>query len=610
MRKLWRLLIAALLIAAMAGCGGEKPAETTVPTETTVPIETTVPVEEDVVYFSNELEMNRLYRVRTDGTDLRLVADVSCSKVMQQGDTVYYMDSAGLQAYHIPTGKTSLLVAGLLDYEIEGDYVACSMPSQPYYGGDLYCRSLTTGEQWLVATMDVGEFCFSGGYLYYVTYDDSTYDTLLNALYLPDRSNTVITRDYYGYYGLCPFGDGILLEAYGEQGGGYLVAKGADGTIAPLGTELLEDAQWVTPGSTAICYVRNLYSADETSLYLLDSTGEEKRLLTAEKDRYLYCSAIGPDLWLVEQIGYIGVGEEIEYGGYESYSTRIDYSLVSADGAVTPVEAAGENGKLFAAGDFPLIDSSTARKPVTAALYSRLCANFGYAGQLPICSTTHGAWLNIADRKVDLALLAAPTEEELAYLRQQGVEVEMKLYGGDGLVFIGNAANPVTDLTHPQILAIYRGEITNWSQVGGPDQPITVYYRDDQSGSQRLFESLVFAGEEIPNFEKLGFYIMDEMSTLVGIVLDDPYAIGYSIMTYLDEVYAEEQLQVFRVDGVAPSAETVKDASYPYHTKGYVVIRSDEPADSPARRLFNWFGCPASDDLLSWNSVTPLHEDE
>ena len=40
-----------------------------------------------------------------------------------------------------------------------------------------------------------------------------------------------------------------------------------------------------------------------------------------------------------------------------------------------------------------------------------------------------------------------------------------------------------------------------------------------------------------------------------------------------------------------------------------LVIRSDEPADSPARRLFNWFGCAMSDDLLTINSVTPLSED-
>jgi phosphate transport system substrate-binding protein len=263
---------------------------------------------------------------------------------------------------------------------------------------------------------------------------------------------------------------------------------------------------------------------------------------------------------------------------------------------------------MFAEGDFPVIDSSTARKPVTAELYNLFVESYGYEGSKPLCSTTHGAWLNIADRKADIALLAAPTEEEQAYLRERGVEIEMKLYGGDGLVFIGNKANPVTNLTHEQIIGIYRGRITNWSEVGGPDHPITVYYRDDQSGSQRLFEKLVFKGQSIPDFEKLDFQRLDEMSTIVDTILEDPWSIGYSIMTYLDDVYAEENLQVFSVNGVNPSPDTVKDASYPYHTQGYVVIRKDEPADSPARRLYNWFGCKVSDELLTDCGVSPLHE--
>ena len=105
------------------------------------------------------------------------------------------------------------------------------------------------------------------------------------------------------------------------------------------------------------------------------------------------------------------------------------------------------------------------------------------------------------------------------------------------------------------------------------------------------------------------FERMDEMSTIVDIVMNDPYAIGYSIMTYLDDVYDNEELKVFAVNGVVPSVDTVKDGSYPYHTQGYVVIRSDEPAGSPARRLYDWFGSPVSDEILIACGITPLHDE-
>ena len=184
----------------------------------------------------------------------------------------------------------------------------------------------------------------------------------------------------------------------------------------------------------------------------------------------------------------------------------------------------------------------------------------------------------------------------------------MKLYGGDGLVFIGNSACGVTDLTLDQVCAIFRGEITNWSELGGADHAIRVLYRDDQSGSQRLFEKMVFKGEDVPDYEALGFERLDEMSTLVSACLDDPYAIGYSIMTYLNDVYSNEALLAFSLNGYSATPENVRTGDYPLGTKGYVVIRSDEPEDSPARRLYNWFGSPLSDTFLTSCGITPLSE--
>ena len=208
-----------------------------------------------------------------------------------------------------------------------------------------------------------------------------------------------------------------------------------------------------------------------------------------------------------------------------------------------------------------------------------------------------------------MALLAAPTQEEQDYLNERGVSVEMKLYGGDGLVFIGNKACGVEDLSLDQVRAIYRGEITNWAQLGGADHEIRVLYRDDQSGSQRLFERMVWKDEPVPDFEALGCERLDDMSTIVSMCLYDPYAIGYSIMTYLNDVYGNEDLLAFSLEGYEATPENVAAKNYPLGTQGYVVIRADEPEGSPARRLFDWFGSPLSDVILTRNGVTPLHDE-
>ena len=304
----------------------------------------------------------------------------------------------------------------------------------------------------------------------------------------------------------------------------------------------------------------------------------------------------------------IACSQSSDAGDYGWTSSTRYYVLDLESTQLYEIGVKGYYSELFAAGDFPVMDSSTARKPLTSSIYRFFCLDTGYGGAEPLCSTTHGAWLNIADKKADIALLAAPTDEEKAYLAERGVEVGMKLYGGDGLVFIGNSACGVTDLTLDQVRAIFRGEITNWSELGGADHAIRVLYRDDQSGSQRLFEKMVFKGEDVPDYEALGFERLDEMNTLVSACLDDPYAIGYSIMTYLNDVYSNEALLAFSLNGYSATPENVRTGDYPLGTKGYVVIRSDEPEDSPARRLYNWFGSPLSDTFLTSCGITPLSE--
>lgn len=96
------------------------------------------------------------------------------------------------------------------------------------------------------------------------------------------------------------------------------------------------------------------------------------------------------------------------------------------------------------------------------------------------------------------------------------------------------------------------------------------------------------------------------MNTLVSACLDDPYAIGYSIMTYLNDVYSNEALLAFSLNGYSATPENVRTGDYSLGTKGYVVIRSDETEDSPARRLYNWFGSPLSDTFLTSCGITPL----
>ena len=284
------------------------------------------------------------------------------------------------------------------------------------------------------------------------------------------------------------------------------------------------------------------------------------------------------------------------------------------------IPAASALGEAASPPALPQIDSSTARKPITKAIYELFTGEYGCVGPEPMASKTHGAWLNLADGKADILFLVAPTKDELAYFAEKGVDIEMKVFGHDGLVFMGNKANPVKNLSSEQVRSIYSGKLKNWNKVkGGKSADIIAYIRNPESGSQRLFENLVWAGYDMPDFYQLGFKEgdvnpdvtkrtktiteSDGMEEITRKVLINQYAIGFNIMSYIDSEFSNSGLKLFSIDGFAPTTENFASGDYPYLTTSYVAIRRDEPADSPARKLYDWMGTQESQDLISSNST-------
>lgn len=558
---------------------------------------TEAPAAADTPYFCVQMEQSRLYAIPYGGGEAKLLADKYTNCFDQNGDSVLAsFDDGSAARINVLTGESEeVLPAGTQQFHrihaFSGGFV-----------GEYY--SIRESKLYLCEDGKEPVEIFPGRYFGDVRVVN---DTLVGSDYSGD-SNRIIgyalpsleqkwetKLDLYCY--LTANDDDLLLS--NSYDGFVSRVNSSDGSVVNVnGAIYANDSVLYAWDGT---YLLEGNYATNFALYLV--RGDERLsldLLSEDSSKYVAATRGGKAL--------IACSQSSDAGDYGWTSSTRYYVLDLESTQLYEIGVKGYYSELFAAGDFPVMDSSTARKPLTSSIYRFFCLDTGYGGAEPLCSTTHGAWLNIADKKADIALLAAPTDEEKAYLAERGVEVEMKLYGGDGLVFIGNSACGVTDLTLDQVRAIFRGEITNWSELGGADHAIRVLYRDDQSGSQRLFEKMVFKGEDVPDYEALGFERLDEMNTLVSACLDDPYAIGYSIMTYLNDVYSNEALLAFSLNGYSATPENVRTGDYPLGTKGYVVIRSDEPEDSPARRLYDWFGSPLSDTFLTNCGITPLSE--
>jgi len=220
---------------------------------------------------------------------------------------------------------------------------------------------------------------------------------------------------------------------------------------------------------------------------------------------------------------------------------------------------------------------------------------------------TDQAYQNLIAGDKDVIFVTAPSPDELAAAQAAGVTLDVVPVVNDAMVFLVNTANPVANLTGQQVKDIYSGKITNWSQVGGSDQPIVAYQRPVNSGSQTLFLQLVM-GDTAPVQAPDSYYVSDMEGLIDRVAAYDnsDQAIGYSFYYYAQDMYVKDSVRLLLVDGVAPSPQTIADGSYPYITSYFAVMRSDEPADSQARALVDWCLTDEGQQTFSAASYVPL----
>lgn len=172
-------------------------------------------------------------------------------------------------------------------------------------------------------------------------------------------------------------------------------------------------------------------------------------------------------------------------------------------------------------------------------------------------------------------------DEEIEELEAAGgtvVETEVAI---DGIAVIVNPNNPVTALSLEDLGKIYRGEITNWSEVGGPDEDIVLLSRDTSSGTYEYFKEAVVAAEDENAEYAASAQLLASTQAIVDEVTGNDWAVGYVGLGYLTD-----DVQVVEIDGVAASIDTAKDGSYPIAR--YLYMYSNGEPEGAAAAYLEW----------------------
>ena len=141
----------------------------------------------------------------------------------------------------------------------------------------------------------------------------------------------------------------------------------------------------------------------------------------------------------------------------------------------------------------------------------------------------------------------------------------------DGIAVIVDVGNSTVELTSDQLAQIYKGELTNWSELGGDDEAIVVIGRESGSGTRDAFEELLEVADECKYAQEL-----DSTGAVLAKVASTPGAIGYVSLDVVDDT-----VNTIVLDGSAPTEEEILAGNYKLSrpfvmaTKGEIRSQSD-----------------------------------
>ncbi len=269
-------------------------------------------------------------------------------------------------------------------------------------------------------------------------------------------------------------------------------------------------------------------------------------------------------------VAFTGCGTEgTENGNATENGTVTENGDVTENGAVT------ENENLT--GSVTLAGSTSMEKLCEATSESFMEANPGVT--VTVEYTGSGAGLeSLAAGSVDIgnASRGLKDEEKANGLIENVVAI-------DGIAVIADTSNSVTDISSEDLAKIYTGEIVNWSELGGDDQPIVVIGREAGSGTRDAFEELLEVKDACTYAQEL-----DSTGAVLAKVASTPGAIGYVSLDVVDSTVIG-----LKIDGVEPTEEQILAGAYLLQRPFVMATKGEISEQSEAVQA--WFAYINSD---------------
>ncbi|AXQ19540.1 phosphate ABC transporter substrate-binding protein [Lactobacillus johnsonii] len=157
-----------------------------------------------------------------------------------------------------------------------------------------------------------------------------------------------------------------------------------------------------------------------------------------------------------------------------------------------------------------------------------------------------------------------------------------------GVVPIANKSAGVNNLSKQQLSDIFTGKITNWKQVGGKNQTITVINRSKGSGTRGTFEGLVLNGKKPIQAQE-----QDSNGTVRKIVSSTPGTISYISFQYAND----ENIQKLSIDGIKPTNKNVETNRWQLWSYEHIYTKG-KPNKNVQKFIDYMLGSKVQNDLV------------
>lgn len=192
-------------------------------------------------------------------------------------------------------------------------------------------------------------------------------------------------------------------------------------------------------------------------------------------------------------------------------------------------------------------------------------------------------------------------KEKEALKAKGGTVVEIPV-AKDGVAIYVNSQNSIQELTVDQIRNIYTGKITNWKDLGGADQRIILYSRENNSGTYVFFKEHLLKGKDFSPLAQS----LPGTSAVVNAVSRDPKSVGYGGAAYAKgvkyvAVKADAQSPAF-----LPDEKHILSGDYAASRNLYFYLRATPQGD--LKKFVDWVLSGEGQNIVNTVGYFPLHK--